>query len=335
MLNIAYCTARKEPHIEWFLSSLANEAAGDFSQLKIIIVDYWANPFGGTKQAHEERRAYIFDRVDDAGIPQEAVNWTAPKSTPWQGKQRQTQGDWFNVANSRNTALCYCEDGHVAFVDDLSVLMPGWLGFAAQAAMIPKTITLCRYQKVRDLIVEKGEVKSFTPQAMDSRAKHFRDLTRPHLNAPSDLHYGYVIGPVQAYLDVNGYVETETAGLGFEDVPTGINLAEKGYAFRYDPRMFTLESEDGHDDTKFHKADYGVSPNDKSHLILQRSKTGNGYAANDFWNGQSLAELRDHVFAKASNPFPAPRPNVREWYSGILLSQLHQYPDGSKVLRAQ
>jgi hypothetical protein len=335
-LNLCYVTARKEPHLEWFLSSLAKECGGDFSSIQIIIVDYWANPFGGTKADHEARRAYVFNRVEAAGIPEDAVNWVSPKSTPWQGRQRQTQRDWFNVANSRNTALCYCEDGHVAFIDDLSVLMPGWLNFAAQAVMAPKTVTCCGYQKVRNLIVEKGAVISFdaNESGRDSRLKHARRSDRPLAPCPNDWHYGYVLGPVGAYLDVNGWVETDAAGLGFEDMPTGINLARKGYAMRYDPRMLALETEDGHDDTKFHRADYGISPNDKSHWLLHSARTGDGWARNDFGNGMNLRELRDHVFAKASNPFPTPRPNAREPWSGILLSQLHLHPDGSKVPRA-
>ena len=341
MLNIVYSTSRKEPRLEWFLSSLANECAGDFSTLNIIIVDYWANPFGGTKQSHESRRDYVTDRIDAAGIPHEAFNWVSPKSTPWQGKQRQTQEDWFNVANSRNTGLCFCADGWVLFSDDLSVLTPGFLGFAAQAAMNDKIVTLCRYRKVRELLVEKGNIVSFKPchitdegrdTGEDSRQSKAGYLERPKTDCPDDWHYGYVLGPVQAYLEVNGWVETETAGLSYEDVPTGINLRKKGYGFRYDPRMLVLESEEGHDQGPgMKRADYqGKQWNrpqkDKSHAVLQNARSGDGWAKNDFFNGMTLSQLRDHVYAKASNPFPAPKPNAVEWFTGTPLHNLHSIP---------
>ena len=99
-------------------------------------------------------------------------------------KQRQTLEDWFNVANSRNTAICMADGEWIAFVDDLSVLMPGWLALAGQAAMHPKTITLCRYAKVRDLVVENGKVIEISPRqsilGVDNRGKHVRDIMSPH-----------------------------------------------------------------------------------------------------------------------------------------------------------
>lgn len=322
MLTVAYVTSRPEPKLNWFLDSLARECAGDFSNIKVVIVDYLANGFGGTVRQHEARRDYVTKCIDDAGIPHEAFDWLSPKANPWQGKQRQTLQDWFNVANSRNTAICMADGEHIAFVDDLSVLMPGWLGFCAQACMQPKTITVCRYQKVRNLVVEKGEVVSFEAFAagIDNRSKN-KDLSRVHAPCPADWHFGYVVGPLQAYLDVNGWVETDTAGLSFEDVPTGINLKHKGYAFRYDPRMLALESEELHSqEGGMRRCDYGKSPADKSHAVLARARSGDGWAKNDFFNGMNLAQLRDHVHAKASNGFPVPKSNQREWFTGRLLS---------------
>lgn len=325
-LNIAYVTSRQEPMLEWFLDSLAVECGGDFSQLRILIVDYWANPFGGTKADHEARREYVTVRADKAGVPDEALEWMAPKSNPWQGKCRQTKEDWFNVANSRNTALCFADGDWIAFVDDLSVLMPGWLAQAAKACMYPKTITLGGYRKVLELEVEAGVVKSFKPHLTpdgkrdmgeDPRAKRPKGDCRP------DWHFGYVLGPSQAYIDVNGWVETDTAGLSFEDVPTGINLAKKGYSFRYDPLMMAYESHERHGiGPGMKRADYGESPRDKSHAVLERARSGDGWAKNDFFNGMTLAQLRDHVHAKASNSFPVPRPNVCEWFTGKRLWEL-------------
>ena len=48
--------------------------------------------------------------------------------------------------------------------------------------------------------------------------------------------------------------------------------------------------------------------------------------APDFFNGMTLSQLRDHVYAKASNPFPAPKPNAVEWFTGTPLYNLHSIP---------
>jgi hypothetical protein len=88
--------------------------------------------------------------------------------------------------------------------------------------------------------------------------------------------------------------------------------------------MLVLESDERHGIGKgMKRADYGTSPHDKSHEVLRRARAGNGWAANDFFNGMTLAELRDHVHAKANNPFPAPRQNMCEWWTRRPLSTLH------------
>lgn len=341
-LTIAYSTARKEPMIEWFFQSLAIQCGGDFSAIKIVVVDYWANPFGGTKQEHEARRAYMEERIDAASIPRESVDWMSPKSNPWQGKQRQTREDYFNVANARNTAICFADGEWIAFVDDLSVLQPNWLNMVAQAMMAPKTITVGRYKKVRELEVTNGEVvhhilSTVTDEkgvvhevGADAREKRTKDLTKPRPAQP-DEHFGYTVGPIEAYLAVNGWCETLCAGLSFEDVPTGIALAKKGYAIRYDPRMVVWESEERHGlEAGMRRADYKAEKAlpefrqyaDKSHAVLALARQGNGYFKNDFFNGMTLVELRNHVHAQASNGFPSPKSNMREWYTGFLLSEL-------------
>jgi hypothetical protein len=199
-----------------------------------------------------------------------------------------------------------------------------------QGMAVQKTITLGAYRKVRELVVKGGEVVSFKPNltdtgtevGLDARMKH-AVAGRVKMPCPPDWHFGYVMGPVEAYLDVNGWVETESAGLGFEDVPTGINLGKKGWAFRYDPRMMAYESEEAHGQAGgFMRADYGESPKDKSHEVLYRARNGDGWAKNDFFNGMTLRQLRDHVHAKANNPFPAPKPGMTEFFTGKKLYEL-------------
>lgn len=119
VLTIAYMTNRREPRVDWFFASLARElstaAAGELGNLRCVVVDFWADESG--------RRA-AFAALAPAGV--ELVH-VPPKPTVWQGPHRLTGRDYFAAASARNTALCLAPDGWIAYVDDLSVLMPGWL----------------------------------------------------------------------------------------------------------------------------------------------------------------------------------------------------------------
>lgn len=321
-LNVVYSTSRANPCLEWFFQSLERETGGDYSGIRIIVVDGFANPHPSLGITHEERKAYVGPLLRGPD-----THWVAPKPCPWQGKYRQTKEDWFAVANSRNTGLCFCLDGWVAFCDDLSLLMPGWLGQAFAAMRHPKHITAGAYRKVKEMRVEEGVLVSFSPHlgsegqdmGIDSRLKHTKGVP---LDCDPGWLFGYSVGPVEAYLSVNGYDE-RCHGLGFEDVPTGINLSRKGWKMRYNPNMMAYESEEHHYfGIPMKKSDYGVSPNDKSHAMKAVAETGDGFAPlSPLRDGtRTLSEIRERV--KAGAPFPYPAENIREWYTGKLLSEL-------------
>lgn len=293
-LTVCYQTCRTNPQLAWFLESFARERASHDGPVKLVIVDFHAQ-----------------DETIEGAV------WVPPKPCVWQGPFRLTKENYFAAANSRNTGLCYAPDGWIAYVDDLSVLMPGWLS-SIREAMSGNYIVLGAYKKVKDLVVEKGAVKSCTefPSGIDSR-------WGSGANCPVQASGSWLFGcsfaaPVEALLTVNGSDENAD-GLGSEDYLLGIRLQNAGYTFRYDRRMLTLESEELHHiGTPFKRRDKGVSPNDKSHALLRQAE-GSRWAPNYFGEG-GIRALRDIILAGGN--FPISQIPDRDWFDGQPLSEL-------------
>ena len=328
-------TTRKDACFDWFHDSLHRECGGSYEGLRVLAIDYWANPGGNTSaeilarpQLHEDRRTYIMNSLR---CPGELFQWASPKPNPWQGPYRQTQVDWFAAASARNTAIALCKTDWICFVDDLSVFQTGWLTEVFNAMRLDRTITCGAYRKVRDLVVVNGETISFKANlvddgkggqidaGIDSRLKHTKDGVAQMVQGGNWMFGCSVVAPVEAFLEVNGWDE-RCDGMGAEDTNTGINLQKKGWKFRYAPRMMTYESEERHHvEGQFKRSDYGVSPNDKSHAMLKLCQTGDGWSPVMF-GASDLRKLRMRV--QEGQPFPAPEKNLREWYTGTILSML-------------
>ena len=322
MLTIAYVTSRKDSKIEWFYDSL--KAANDFNDLRIVVISSHMdeNEFRWTPLTIPEKD------VPEGERPDAFVSITCPKPSVWQGKYRLTKQDWFAAANARNTALCMAKDGWIAYVDDLSVLMPGWMK-SVREAMRDNAIVCGAYKKVRQMVVENGAVKSFTayPGGEDNRSKHVRqDVT----SCAGNWLYGCsLVGPVEAFLSVNGWPEDLCDGLSFEDVCMGIVLKNAGWELRYDRRMMTYESEeDHHREPAFRREDWhkengvfvtgGNGNDDKSHAALNIALQSKSFP-NSFGEG-GIRELRRRILA--GEPFPIRSSPDRDWYTGKLLSEL-------------
>ncbi len=298
--------------MHWFLDSLRlQQQTNQDLQVKLVIVDFHFN-----KETH----------VDQSLV------WVHPKPCVWQGPHKLTQHNYFAAANARNTAICYALDGFVAFCDDLSVLMPGWLN-AVREAMANNYIVCGAFRKVNKLVVENGEVKSFDdhPAGHDSRWKSGDD-TKAVKCHPNWLFGCSVAAPVNAFLKINGWPELcDSTGIGMEDCHTGIALANTGHKLRYDRRMFTLESEELHHvDTPMLRMDKnrgkvveispGVThPDEKGHAVV-RLLSGASRFDNDFGPFPDLAALRQHVLAGGAFPI-VNRPTV-DFYDQQPLSEL-------------
>lgn len=310
-LTIAYITARKDPKIQWFLDSLENQIqqfAGERCDGQIIIVDAYSN----------ERK--LQDQLNGFFKAGWLIKHVSVKPCVWQGEHRLTKENWFAASNARNTALCLAPDGYIAYIDDLSVLCPGWL-LNVRQSMAWNGITLGTYRKVRNLVVEKGEIMSWDKEYLggqDSRRNYgSKDGAVP---CNGDMLFGCsLVGPVEAFLSVNGWPEDLCDGLSSEDYCMGIVMENAGWKFRYNLNMMTMESEEHHHiEPPFKRSDYGVSPNDKSHAALNIARSSK-FFPNSFGEG-GIKELRRKTLA--GEPWPIPKSPDREWFTQTLLSEL-------------
>lgn len=295
MLTIAYVTNRLYPCWHWFFDSLANELRATPTEVRIVVVDQ-----------HKE----------DRELPAHVVH-VAPKPCVWQGPHRLTTRDYFAAANARNTALCLAPDGWIVYVDDVSVLMPGWLARVRQA-MDEGYVACGAYRKVNGLDVVDGVVKSFSdhPHGHDSRWSQGSD-TEAVRHGPGILYGCSVAAPVEWFLDVNGW-EEKCDGMGYEDSVMGIMLMKKNRELRYDRRMLTLESVELHyqGEVAVRVDKKMVAFPDASHAILHQTKTGNGRAQNLF----DIRELRQQVLS--GSPFPIPTRPAKHWPDGQPLGEM-------------
>lgn len=308
-VNVSFCymTCRREPMFHWFSDSLHRELGGNYKNTKLIIIDFFADEQGRHDYFREKAHSDFLHKP--------------PKPTVWQGPHKLTQNHYFAAANARNTAICYAPDGWIVFVDDLSVLLPGWIDGVIDA-MSEGYVVLGAYKKVKNLIVDGGNITSFEPfpPGVDSRIKS--GARRPVTAAGSWL-FGCSFGaPISALLEVNGLDEdADSTGVAGEDYLLGIRLQHRGWKFKYDLRMMTYESEELHHTPSGitgKRMDKGVSPNDKSHAILATAlKTP--VAPNYFGHG-GIAELRQKVLA--GEAFPIPTAPTHDWYDQQPLSEL-------------
>lgn len=297
-LTIAYITSRADPKIEWFWHSLYNQLVR--TPISVIVI----SPFPDAIQ-NGSNGAWAF-------IPTAQVY--KPKPSVWQGEHRLTKQDWFAASNARNTALCLTRTSYLAYVDDLSVLMPGWLN-AVFEHMAANRFGFGAYLKANNLQVEDGKVKSYDLKAADNRLAHVRSDITP---CTGKWLYGCSLcGPVEAFLSVGGWPEF-CDGLGFEDCIMGHALANLGYPMVYDRRMMTIESDEHHFiGPAMKKSDFGVSPNDKSHAALgigQQSR----YFENYYEGG--IRRMREQVLS--GQPFPVVNNPQHCWFTGTRLADL-------------
>jgi len=295
-ITFSYLTNRKNPRIEWFIESLHRQIAVMFRSHQIVVVDTYK----------DER---------PLNIECASLVHVKPKPCVWQGEFKLTKEDWFAASNARNTALCYAPDGYIVYVDDLSVLMPGWLQAVREGVETGKVI--CgSYKKVKNLKVENGVPTSYDEftGGLDSRVRF-----APTNPFPCDGGWLYGCScaiPVEALLTINGWPEDLCDGLGSEDSCCGLALQNAGYQFVYDQRMLTLESEEGHhEEPALIRRDYGVSPNDKSHSALNIA-----LQSKRFPNHTDFRQLRQSILAGGS--FPIDQIPEHDWFTKTPLKDL-------------
>lgn len=297
-LTIVYTTMRENPRFQWFMDSLRHQVLTEFVKIDIVVV---------TRKKISEMNTPWFIRPI----------FIHPKPTVWQGEHRLTKEDWFAASNARNTGLCVAKTDWIAFVDDLSVLMPTWFK-AVREAMEQNYIVCGSYRKVKKIVVEHGIVKSFehSPNGVDTRRDQVKENVTP---CSGGWLYGCSCAmPIDALLKIGGWNEM-CDGMGQEDCATGFMLQNAGYTLKYDTRMLSYESEEAHfEEPPMKKTDKGVSPNDKSHAIMKIVHDGLKYFDN-FYDGGIAAERqkfqRDYQFTVRTTP-------TRDWFDKQKISEM-------------
>ena len=307
-LSLIYITSRDEPQIDWFLDSLCAQKTTD-DLLEVIIV-------AGKNSKLPETAAMSFRHV-------------LPKPTVWSGPSRITKCDWWSAANARNTGICFAKHPSIAFIDDRSVLLPGWLD-RAKSAVDGGYVVCGTYQKVTELIVENGKAKSFVANpgrdsrlnAVDPRVDYTNTYWVPYFKnqgpfpCPGEWTYGCsLVLPLEWALRVGGFDET-CEGVGGEDYIFGLMLQNQGFPIYFDPRMKMIEDrtpECSH--PTIIRRDKGASPNDKSHALLAKLRVLKRAIL-----PPDLTAMRASV--QAGRGFPPPTSPAVDWYDGEPLGQM-------------
>jgi GT2 family glycosyltransferase len=320
MISIVYSSSRWDSKIEWFLDALFLQTTPkDREELEIIFVDrhLWDDGVEmvtdslvdvTSKWMYPKRRREFIDknagRFNCVHLP--------PKPCSWQGPWRLTKEEWFAASNSRNTGIAVAKHNFLAFADDLSLPKERWFASVLRACEVG-LVTCGAYQKVKKMEVENGTLKSheYFAGGVDNRIGNTNgNLT----NCTGNWLYGCsFVSPLQALLDVNGFDEN-CDGMGFEDCILGFRMENHGYRFRYDPDLFTYESEELHHlDKAMRREDKGLSPKDKSHAMLDEARVTKR-AVNHHLGAGGILEIRERYKKEQRLVLPIYPGPIKDWY---------------------
>jgi hypothetical protein len=320
MITIAYMTNRKDPLIKWFFDSLHRELAGQVAGIQLVVVDYWCQALDKSQAERKRVEARRAKFKEKSLIP---FKHTPPKPSVWQGPHRLTKSNFFAPSNARNTALCFAEGEYIVFVDDLSVLLPGWFQEVEAAAKLG-VVACGSYGKALEMEVVFGELRrvrgmedSLTmltpetaiehlqkdyPHGIDSRLKQVEGW-EPVPAAGSWMFGCSCAIPVPPLLEIEGYDE-DCDPMGGEDYCCGMMLERLGLKFQYRKRMMTIESEEGHhQDVPFNRPIKDAnSPEDASVRMLNWVQSGVRRKGANYWGRGGLRVLREKVLNGSSLP---------------------------------
>lgn len=300
-LTVGYITARNQPHFEWFLESLANQMKPD-DEIEVILVD------GIYKQR------YIDIPKTSAGDDL-TVRHVAVMPNIWQGRHRIRKQDNWAASAARNTAICLCQTDWIAFCDDRCVLTKNWLN-GIRGAQHYGYVVAGSYEKRIHMQVKEGKI---THQGTVA-GKDTRVADKSPMKAPGNWLFGCTLAlPLQWALSVNGY-DTTCDGIGAEDCFFGMMLENSGYPIFYESRMQIIEDRTpGECSPIMYRTDKGVSPNDKSHAMVEKLRALR--QSLHIPVHYDLREIRDTLKAKGKFPVPEKK-QYRDWYDDSLINEI-------------
>jgi len=285
MISIIYLTNRIDPKFEWFIDSLCNQTSeADRKEIELIFIDYSAPRDIAKESEFWNSNLYSFC----------AVRHSKPKPSIYQGEGRKTTGEYFGTSNARNTGVILSTGEYLVFVDDVSVLSSSWWGSVKKAAD-RKMIVCGSYRKDFDMVVEKGRLVS---SRQHQAGKDARRGNGDHIQKiQGGSLYGCSLGiPAEDLLSINGFDEL-CDSIGGEDYHFGIRLNHAGKSIFFDPKMFTIESEELHVQPYLMKReDRVLSPEQ----YLERLKTFGIDARNTNGNWDSSHMILDILYGLRS-----------------------------------
>jgi glycosyltransferase involved in cell wall biosynthesis len=253
-----------------------------------------------------------------------ASGWSPPRGGSSSSSIiRRSLRDYFCASSTRNTAFAYARAPHVAFVDDLSVLLPGWLKAHMHAASQGHVLagTTCKHRNIQ--VDDHGVVVSYD-EFGPGRDSRLSQITEDWQACGGSWLFGGTFSvPLELALKVNGQDEIHDT-IGGEDYDFGIRLERAGGAVRISRSCGTFEDEDGHHteaamvrlDKPWAGPDGPFTSNYLLNKLLRepaRSWTiGNPY---------DLRAVRDQVLAGGAFPEVSPGP-MRHWADRQLLSEM-------------
>jgi hypothetical protein len=348
-ITLCYITSRLTPQWQWFVDSICAQTTPEQrDNIQFVFIDGYcwhvgamgilfdtdhaeielADPEIHHAARREELARVVNRRFDYLHIP--------PKPCAWQGPFRQTKDHWFCAGNTRNTGVVVARNPYLVFVDDLSVLMPGWFNQVLHAAQ-DQYVVCGAYKKVKQLKVSNGFVEHYEefPAGVDTRWPRGSDggVVKWYGTGLFGCSFGV---PLEAMLEVDGN-DRATDGAGAEDYDLGMRLDRAGWAFFYNRNMLTLESEEHHHDgSKLPQARKPVTPDrlprgyeSYQHVNPTERHMSDHVMLNRLCNetdrilpilGDDLRVLREHFLR--TGLVPIPRAPQFDWRDGTPLSEL-------------
>jgi hypothetical protein len=245
-LTIAYFTCRRDPKVEWFFRSLNRELKGDWTNVKILVIDYL---FQYEPEARLEYYRASYKDIKSGNLMDEQVTVISPKPSHCQGKFKVSRNDYFAASNARNTAFIHCTTDYIVCIDDLTVVKEGWLDVVLWGLQ-NSFVILGSYAKVKQLECDMTGTYKYNQESLtaglDSRFKN------PVIqsNAPTKVAGSWLFGcsfgmPLKLALEVDGFDEA-CDGQGAEDYDFGIRIGRITTEIYYSRQMFTYEDDDLH-----------------------------------------------------------------------------------------
>lgn len=231
-ISFGFPTCRQECGLDWFVDGLVEQAVQvglDLSTSELIVVDslLWEDASARKDQINDVVRG----RIPLVHVP--------PKPCPWQGPDRLTEKEYAAHGSTRNTVLCHASGDYLISLDDLAVLLPGWLAAYLESVKIDRLVA-GMYPKHLDVIVENGRLVQSTPWP------NFRDGRGdqgPRYVGGGWFFTGNFGCPMEVALKLNGFEELLDA-IGAEDCDFGVRADRAKHRTWIEPRATVIQAQD-------------------------------------------------------------------------------------------